>query len=69
MNEKVRAERLAREAEARLFHGRRQFAGIALRALLSIGGVAVNGKLAVNSKLAFDWADAMLAEEEARYGS
>jgi hypothetical protein len=52
LNPQLKVERLAREAEARLFHGRRQFA-----ALLGDG---------ISS--AYDWADAMLAEEKARYG-
>lgn len=68
--EDFKLERAAREAEARLFHGRRQFAGIALRAILEDYSSAVELKHAGKwAKLAFDWADAMLAEEKARYGS
>lgn len=68
--EQMRAERAVREAEARVFHGRRQFAGIALRALMSTHCRytvdSESGKCGL-AKAAFDWADAMLAEEKARY--
>jgi hypothetical protein len=63
--EKPRAERLAREVEARIFHGRRHFAGIALRALIEIYGIAERSKVV---GMSFDYADAMLAEEKSRYG-
>lgn len=70
--EDLKRERAAREAEARVFHGRRHFAGIALKVIMASPhhgpyGEPAYRKIAVG--LAFDWADAMLAEEKARYGS
>lgn len=67
----IRLERAAREAEARQFHGRRGFASVALKALLSIESTTRYSDLerdkAEIARLAFDWADAMLAEEQSRY--
>lgn len=73
VNSQLKAERAAREAEARLFHGRRQFAAIALKehlATLNLLGDGISESLKNKVvKRAYDWADMMLAEEKERYGS
>lgn len=72
--ETMRVERAIRDFKARVFYGRRHYAGIALRSLLKEQW-RVDGEIrgANNlpeiwkvkvAKIAFEWADAMLAAEE-----